>query len=451
MTDVLIVDDDSAFAPELANYVRQEGYSARTAASLKDARSVLAEELPELLLIDLQLPDGSGLELIKEIPDGATQVVVLTGYPSVDTAIEGLRANVADYLTKPIDMAHFRDCLTKLCGAPRAVHDAVTHERRRFRAFVGNSAAMRKVYAMIGKVAQTDATVLVRGESGTGKELVAQAIHALSDRGHGAFLALNCGAVPQDLIGNELFGHDRGGYTGASRQHKGYFERAQGGTLLLDEITEMPLELQINLLRVLETGRLTRIGGDKEIEVDVRLVAATNRDPRKAVADGRLREDLFYRLQVFPIELPPLRERPDDIELLVTHFLDRLNAKAGSNKRMTQDALQQLAEYSWPGNVRELKNMLHRIFILADREIDVGLLRQMPEFEHSLRRDVKNETEHVLNGNGGGLPVQPLEDAERQLIMETLAECNGDKKLAAQSLGISLKTLYNKLKRYEAH
>jgi DNA-binding NtrC family response regulator len=450
MTDVLIVDDDSAFAPELANYVRQEGYSARTAASLQDARSVLAEELPELLLIDLQLPDGSGLDLIKEIPDGATQVVVLTGYPSVDTAIEGLRANVADYLTKPIDMAHFRDCLTRLCGSPRPVHDAVTHERRRFRAFVGNSPAMRKVYAMIGKVAQTDATVLVCGESGTGKELVAQAIHALSDRGHGAFLALNCGAVPTDLIGNELFGHDRGGFTGASRQHKGYFERAQGGTLLLDEITEMPLELQVNLLRVLETGRLTRIGGDKEIEVDVRLIAATNRDPRQAVADGKLREDLFYRLQVFPIELPPLRQRPEDIHLLVPHFLDRLNAKAGTNKRATPEALQCLAEYSWPGNVRELKNMLYRIFILAERDIDVGLLRQMPEFDRSPRPTVKDDSDPALNGNGS-LSIQPLEDAERQLIMDTLAECNGDKKLAAQSLGISLKTLYNKLKRYEAH
>src|SRR3712207_4340451 len=272
MTDVLIVDDDSVFAPELANYVREEGYSARTASNLRDARSVLAEELPELLLIDLQLPDGSGLELIKEIPNGATRVVVLTGYPSVDTAVQGLRANVADYLTKPIDMAQFRKCLTRLCGSPRPIQYPAEHERRRFRAFVGNSTAMRKVYSMIGKVAQTDATVLIRGESGTGKELAAQAIHALSERGHAPFLALNCGAVPPDLIGNELFGHDRGGYTGASRQHKGYFERAQGGTLLLDEVTEMPLELQVNLLRVLETSRLTRIGGDKEIEVDVRLV-----------------------------------------------------------------------------------------------------------------------------------------------------------------------------------
>jgi two-component system response regulator AtoC len=451
MTDVLIVDDDSAFAPELANYVRQEGYSARTAATLQDARSVLAEELPELLLIDLQLPDGSGLDLIKEIPDGATQVVVLTGYPSVDSAVEGLRANVADYLTKPIDMAQFRECLTKLCGAPRPVHEGVTHERRRFRAFIGNSKAMRKVYAMIGKVAQTDATVLVRGESGTGKELVAQAIHALSERAHGPFLALNCGAVPQDLIGNELFGHDRGGYTGASRQHKGYFERAQGGTLLLDEITEMPLELQVNLLRVLETGRLTRIGGDQEIEVDVRLVAASNRDPRKAVVDGRLREDLFYRLQVFPIELPPLRERPEDVELLVNHFLDRLNVKASTNKRVTADAMQCLREYPWPGNVRELKNMLHRIFILAERGIDMDLLRQMPEFEKSARAGMaKEDSHHPFNGKGA-LAATPLEDAERQLIMDTLAECNGDKKLAAQSLGISLKTLYNKLKRYEAH
>jgi two-component system, NtrC family, response regulator AtoC len=450
MTDVLIVDDDSVFAPELANYVRQEGYSARTAATLQDARAVLSEELPELLLIDLQLPDGSGLELIKEIPNGATQVVVLTGYPSVDTAVEGLRANVADYLTKPLDMAHFKNCLTRLCGLPRPVHGAVQHERRRFRAFVGNSVAMRKVYRMIGKVAQTDATVLVRGESGTGKELVAQAIHALSERSHGPFLALNCGAVPQDLIGNELFGHDRGGYTGASRQHKGYFERAQGGTLLLDEITEMPLELQVNLLRVLETGKLTRIGGDKEIEVDVRLVAATNHDPKQAMATGRLREDLFYRLEVFPIELPPLRERREDIDLLIAHFLDRLNAKSSTNKRVTPQALECLRQYSWPGNVRELRNMLQRIFILSECDIDVDLLRQMPEFENSAREGTQEDRNRPLNGNGV-LAATPLEDAERQLIMDTLGECNGDKKLAAQALGISLKTLYNKLKRYQAH
>jgi two-component system, NtrC family, response regulator AtoC len=450
MTDVLIVDDDSAFGPELANYVRQEGYSARTASTLQDARLMLAEELPELLLVDLQLPDGSGLDLIKEIPNGGTQVVVLTGYPTVDTAVKGLRANVADYLTKPIDMDEFRDCLIRVCGSPRRVYDVTQPERRRFRAFVGNSGAMRRVYSMIGKVARTDATVLICGESGTGKELVAQAIHALSERAHGPFLALNCGAVPQDLIGNELFGHDRGGFTGASRQHKGYFERAQGGTLLLDEITEMPLELQVNLLRVLETSRLTRIGGEKEIEIDVRLVGATNRDPRQAVAEGELREDLFYRLQVFPIELPPLRARPEDIELLVAHFLDRLNAKANTKKRVTRDALACLSQYAWPGNVRELKNMLHRIFILAERDINIGLLRQMPEFEKSARGNAYEESGRAINGNGA-LNATPLEDAERQLIMDTLTDCNGDKKLAAQSLGISLKTLYNKLKRYEAH
>ncbi|MBA2491049.1 MAG: sigma-54-dependent Fis family transcriptional regulator, partial [Gammaproteobacteria bacterium] len=423
MTDVLIVDDDSAFGPELANYVRQEGYSARTAATLHDARTVLAEGLPELLLIDLQLPDGSGLDLIRELPNGGgTQVVVLTGYPSVDSAVEGLRANIADYMTKPIDMQLFHDCLTRVCGVPR-IQPPLQEERRRFRAFVGNSKAMRRVYLMIGKVAQTDATVLVQGESGTGKELVAQAIHTLSARSHAPFLALNCGAVPQELIGNELFGHERGGYTGASRQHKGYFERAQGGTLLLDEITEMPLELQVNLLRVLETGKLTRIGGDKEIDIDVRLVAATNRDARRAVADGRLREDLFYRLQVFPIHMPPLRERLDDIPLLVEHFLGRLNAKAQSNKRMTDGALACMARHAWPGNVRELKNMLHRIFILSEHDIQAALLLQMPEFANP-SREIADDEVSALNGNAI-MNVTPLEDAERRLILDTLAECNG--------------------------
>ncbi|MGH8501927.1 MAG: sigma 54-interacting transcriptional regulator, partial [Gammaproteobacteria bacterium] len=264
------------------------------------------------------------------------------------------------------------------------------------------------------------------------------------------FLALNCGAVPQELIGNELFGHDRGGYTGASHQHKGYFERTQGGTLLLDEITEMPLELQVNLLRVLETSKFTRIGGDKELEIDVRLIAATNRDARQAVADGRLREDLFYRLQVFPIDVPPLRERAGDIPLLAAHFLDRLNAKAHSDKRLTDAALACMTRYAWPGNVRELKNMLHRVFILAEGDIDVELLLQMPEFRQVLESAGSPDAPAPINGTGA-LALTPLEDAERRLILDTLAECNGDKKLAARSLGISLKTLYNKLKRYEAH
>jgi len=295
---------------------------------------------------------------------------------------------------------------------------------------------MQDVYRMIEKVAPTEATVFITGESGCGKELVARTIHERSPRARGAFVAINCGAIPQNLIEAELFGHERGAFTGANRQHRGCFERAEGGTLFLDEITEMPLEMQVRLLRVLETGRFVRVGGDGEIRTNVRVLAATNRDALDAVRDGRLREDLMYRLAVFPIVLPPLRERDGDTELLAEHFLQNLNVEGGMSKRFSRAALTTIRAYHWPGNVRELKNAVHRAFIMAEEFVEL---------------DLSGLACPAVEGECLRMPVgTSLAEMERQAIFATLDHCRGNKRRAAEMLGVSLKTLYNRLTAYQA-
>jgi DNA-binding NtrC family response regulator len=315
-----------------------------------------------------------------------------------------------------------------------------TPRLQQFGALYGSSAPMERLYEMIAKVAPTDATVLIQGESGTGKELVAHTIHEMSGRRDKPFIAVNCGAISSNLIEAELFGHERGSFTGAHRTHKGYFERAAGGTLLLDEITEMAPELQVELLRVLESGTFHRVGGDHEIKVEVRVIAATNREPQRAVAEGTLREDLLYRLSVFPISLPALRERPGDVRLLAQHFLDLLNAEHDTHKRLTRRAFELLEAHPWPGNVRELKNLIERGFILATDdvvELD-GLLQPVSGCSR-------------VSGNCLQFTVgMPLAEAERQLVMATLEHYGGNKKKAAEVLGVSLKTLYNRLSEYRA-
>ncbi|HEX6793065.1 MAG TPA: sigma-54 dependent transcriptional regulator [Casimicrobiaceae bacterium] len=306
----------------------------------------------------------------------------------------------------------------------------------RFGRLYGSSTVMQEVYKMIEKVAPTEATVFITGESGCGKELVARTIHERSPRAHGAFVAINCGAIPQNLIEAELFGHERGAFTGANRQHRGCFERAEGGTLFLDEITEMAPEMQVRLLRVLETGRFMRVGGDGEIRTNVRVLTATNRDALDAVRDGRLREDLMYRLAVFPITLPPLREREGDTELLAEHFLQNLNVEGGASKRFSRAALTTIRAYHWPGNVRELKNAVHRAFIMAEDLVELDLAGlACPAVEGECLR----------------VPVgTSLAEMERQAIFATLDHCRGNKRRAAEMLGVSLKTLYNRLTAYQA-
>lgn len=307
----------------------------------------------------------------------------------------------------------------------------------RQRLMVGSSAAMQSLFAQIDRVASTDATVLLEGESGTGKELIALEIHQDSQRHARNFVAVNCGAIPGSLIEAMLFGHEKGSFTGAARLHTGYFEHASGGTLFLDEITEMPADMQVKLLRVLECGRFHRVGGSDEINVDVRLIAATNRSLQQAVAEGNLRKDLMYRLAVFPIRVPPLRERGDDDELLAQHFLNELNQSADTKKYLTRRSLERIRNYHWPGNVRELKNMIHRAYILSSEAIALDEPASI-----STRRFVL--TNGVLN-----FPVgMPLADAQREIILATLRHFSGNKRQTAEVLGISLKTLYNRLRLY---
>jgi DNA-binding NtrC family response regulator len=304
---------------------------------------------------------------------------------------------------------------------------------------------MRTLFDTLDRIADASATVIVLGESGSGKELVANAIHQLSERRHRPFIAVNCGALPETLIESELFGHERGSFTGAARTHRGCFERANGGTLFLDEITEMPVDMQVRLLRVLEAGRFSRIGGDQEISTDVRVIAASNRDLRAAVAAGKLREDLMYRLCVIPVSVPPLRDRAGDAVLLAEMFLDRLNEENGTAKTLSAEAKQKICSYRWPGNVRELKNVIHRAYVMSDDEVDVdtggestpAVAPAMPS-----RAEMSTGNEVVIQVGTS------LELAERALIMATLRSLDGSKSKAAQVLGISLKTLYNRLHAY---
>ncbi len=304
---------------------------------------------------------------------------------------------------------------------------------------------MRALFDALDRVADASATIIVLGESGSGKELVANALHRLSQRRAGPFVAINCGALPETLIESELFGHERGSFTGAARRHRGCFERASGGTLFLDEITEMPLDMQVRLLRVLEAGRFARIGGDQEIATDVHVIAASNRDVRAAVAAGKLREDLMYRLCVIPISVPPLRERGADALLLAAMFLDRLNAENDTAKKLTTEAQQQIASYRWPGNVRELKNVIHRAYVMSDDEVHIDVGGELPP---AVAASAAQRAE-IATGNEITIRVgTSLELAERTLIMATLSALDGSKSKAAQVLGISLKTLYNRLHAY---
>jgi two-component system response regulator AtoC len=446
MPHALAVDDDPNFLSALAELIEGQGFTTNTACTLRDARVQVSHRSPDVALVDLYLPDGSGIDLLKDLDGGAsTEVVLMTGHADVESAVAALRLGASDYLTKPLDIGRLKSILANVAsiqpGAAvgqqqAAAGDDAPPEMNRLGLLLGASEPMLRLYEMMKRVAPTDATVLLVGESGTGKDLAAQTLHLLSRRSKAPFLPLNCGAISPTLIESELFGHERGSFTGAQQRHKGYFERAHGGTLFLDEITEMPIELQVKLLRVLETGALSRIGGDTQVAVDVRVIAATNRDPQQAVTDGKLREDLLYRLLVFPIQMPPLRERSGDVDLLASYFLDQLNERQATAKRFSAEAVDRLLNHPWPGNVRELKNVIHRAFILADEEIS----------PRSLPREVGGES-----GSLRSLHFQvgaSISEVEHRLIMATLDAYAGNKRKTAEVLGVSLKTLYNRLNTY---
>ena len=447
MPVALIVDDEARALSAMTELVEKEGFSAVAAGSLSEARERLAQTRPDVVLVDLMLPDGSGLELLQEMePAKRPEVILITGFASVDSAVAALRTGVLDYLTKPVDIRRLKTVLANVSRtlALKAEIGSLRGELRelgRFGRLIGNSPAMQKVYDLVVKVAPTDATVFLVGDSGTGKEEVAATIHALGRRRSQSFLPVNCGAMPANLIESELFGHERGSFTGATQLHRGYFERVSRGTLFLDEITEMPLELQVKLLRVLETGTVLRVGGDESIPVDVRVIAASNRSPEAAMKDGKFREDLLYRLNVFPIVLPPLRDRNGDIDLLAEHFLGQINREEGTSKKLSAAARGRMAAHSWPGNVRELKNMIRRAFILSDDVIEMDALPTSPSAPRLAGTSSAQDSMQV---------GMSLSEIERHFILATLEHFGGDKRKAAEILGISLKTIYNRLNNYSA-
>jgi len=445
MNHVLIVEDDTDSARMMAALIGTMGpYTVATAGTLHDARRQIELQRPDLVLLDLRLPDGSGMVLFENTDLTAkAQVVLITGHASLDTSIQALRLGAADYLIKPVSAAQLEGILSRLMKPDElqaelaAMTDALEREGH-FGGLWGRSDAMRRIYDQVARVSGTAATVFITGESGTGKEVVAQTVHDLSRRRRCPFLAVNCGAVSPQLMESEIFGHERGSFTGAERQHQGFFERAHGGTLFLDEITEMPQELQVKLLRVLESGSFARVGSTEVLQADVRIIAATNRAPLEAVASGRLREDLLYRLNVFPIELPPLRERGPDVPLLAQHFLHEVARREGEVKRFSPEALQQLAAYRWPGNVRELRNVVQRVYVMTSGPTitDEWLPRDAP--------DENDDAEAEISVKLG----TSMAEAERKLILATMAHFDNHKERAAAALGVSLKTLYNRLKAY---
>ncbi len=444
MPHALVVDDDADAAETTAMLIATEGFTVATARSLRDARRQIALQEPDIVLLDLVLPDGSGMDLFtdaKALPN--TEMVLITGHASLDTSIQALRLGAADYLVKPMSLKQLKGVLSRvtkpsvLQAEASELHSGLDKEGH-FGPLWGRSPAMRAIYRQILRVSGTAVTVFLTGESGTGKEVVARAVHDLSRRRAHPFLAVNCGAISPQLIESEIFGHEKGSFTGADRQHQGFFERASGGTLFLDEITEMPPELQVKLLRVLESGTFMRVGSTQLQEADVRILAATNREPMEAVNSGKLRADLYYRLNVFPIHVPPLRERADDVALLAEHFLDQISSREGEVKRLAPEALARLGTYDWPGNVRELRNVVYRAYVMSSSPVIVD------ECLPSRRGAPAEAAQPVIS-----VPIGTnLADAERQVTLATFEYFGRHKEKTAATLGISLKTLYNRLKQY---
>jgi len=447
MAHVLIVDDDADAAEMLARLIADAGNTVATVGSLRDARRQLSLKEPDLVLLDLVLPDGSGIDLYESGLASNSEVVLITGHATLETSIQALRLGAADYLQKPINFAHLQGILSRVMrpAALKAEIDELNTEvaeSGKFGLMWGRSGSMRRVYEQVARVAGTAVTVLVTGESGTGKEVAAQTIHELSRRRKHPFLAVNCGAISPHLIESEIFGHEKGSFTGAVRQHEGFFERAHGGTLFLDEITEMPLDLQVKLLRVLETGHFMRVGSTVSQETDVRVVTATNRDPERAVAVGKLREDLLYRLNVFPIHLPPLRDRMEDVPLLAQHFLSEICASEGEKKSFNQAAMARLQAHRWPGNVRELENMAKRYVVLGGEEHILSVMRDPEESPVAVPDAIDLTTPLRVQTK------RAVQHLERKIILGVLEAHKWNRRKTARSLDISYRTLLYKIDQY---
>jgi two-component system, NtrC family, response regulator AtoC len=480
---ILVVEDDLDTLQGLQMLLEESGLEVRGAATLADAHTQLAAFDPDVCLTDLQLPDGDGLDFIRaaRAENPRREIVVLTGFGTLDSAVEAMKAGAFDYLVKPLRPVQLEAVLERLrSGGPSDEGSAdpwtSLDETGRFGSIVGVSPATRELCAVIARVARSDAPVMITGESGSGKEAAAQTIHGLSRRRGKALVAINCGAVTANLIESELFGHEKGAFTGADKRRAGYFELAQGGTLFLDEVTEMPPDLQVKFLRVLETRMFRRVGGNEEIASDVRIVSSSNRDLAEAVGKKTLREDLYYRLNVLPLQVVPLRERREDVPVLAKHFVSLVaESEGGALRSFSPGALERLVAHAWPGNVRELRNVVHRAYVLSDgvligeSTVVAVLAGRSSGVFPAVRPPVAGGATAETAPAGSGPPETPpaearapgpplsvpvrvgdsLEEVERRLLEQTLAAVGGNKKKAAEILRVSLKTIYNKIKQYE--
>lgn len=444
---VLVVDDDPTIREALKMRVSAWGYESCAAEDMESAKEVLHERDPDLVVADLVLPDVDDLELLEHLKedDPDRPVILVTAHGSIDVAVEAMKRGARDFLTKPVDADKLEALLEsaaeelELRERARELEQELDSEEAGLGSLVGRTDAMETVFRAVRLLAENDASAIITGESGTGKEVVARTIHELSDRSDGPFEAVNAAAIPEGLIESELFGHVEGAFTGAKQSRPGYFERADGGTLLLDEISEMPAELQPKLLRIIEEGSVRRVGGDDMIPFEVRVLAATNRSPEEAIEEGLLREDLFYRLNVFEILVPPLRNRRDDIPLLAHHFVRSFNEKHELEvEGITDEAEELLETYEWPGNVRELRNVVERAVIVTG-EGWIG----------------PDDLPPYLDGGDAEQPkvVLPVgvtaRQAEKKLILKTLDHVGHNKAEAARQLDLDPKTIRNKLKRWE--
>jgi len=442
---VLIVEDEPTTRLGLTELVSTWGFTTESAADGQEALQRITTFRPSIVISDLVMPRMGGLELLRALKEegNALTIVILTAQGTVETAVEAIKEGAYDYLTKPVEPQRLKILLDKIVERQDTLREVKVlrkqlREHGSFGKMIGNSPQMRKVYQTIEQAAPTQASVLIWGESGTGKELVAQTIHQLSPRAQMPFVPINCAAIPETLLESEIFGHEKGAFTGASDRREGCFELADRGTLFLDEIAEMTPATQVKLLRVLQERKFRRLGGRQEQTVDVRVIAATNVNPAEAVKNGKLREDLYYRLNVFAIELPPLRVRKDDLSLLLQSFLAEFNDR--NNKSVSaidSAAMRILEQYNWPGNVREVRNVVERAVILSNGDFIEA--KHLPPLVTESPDVVKPVVELE--------PGTTVEEAERRLILMTLEHTRDNKTRAAEILGISLKTLHNKLNK----
>lgn len=440
---LLIADDEKHIAEGLKALLEEEGYGADTATDGNQAWEKVQSGDFGLVLADLKMPGLDGLELFARMREGGieSEFIIITGKATVDSAVEAMRNGAYDYLTKPLDIGRLKALIPKALEKYQVKTANQQLQKRlesltRYGEMIGQSEEIRHVYNTIEAVAPSSATVLIVGESGTGKELVARAIHQKSQRKRGPFIALNCGAFPREILENELFGHEKGAFTGAVAEKQGCFELASGGTLFLDEVAEMEPDIQVKFLRALEQRAFRRLGGKKEIEVDIRVVAATNKNVRDALREGKLREDLYHRLAVIPLVLPPLRDRTGDVRLLAQEFLQRFSKEQGKELRgLSEGALEYIETYRWPGNVRELKNAIERAVILAKHEV-IEVSDLQPKHFSMDEREV-----HIPIGI-------TLEDVERRVMLKTFAFTAGDHAKTARILGLKEKDLRQKLLSY---